>query len=203
MKIFISTIIISLFFLSSCNKAGWGDTDCVEEYSSSDTIVLAPYADYQCIVDGFVYQLYSSPAIPPSAYVVWSTGDTAESIYTTEPGEYSFDMYDGSGNLLLSEFFNLMDCGELVFIPNSFEPNGDGTNDIWNPSESFICLDNYWLEVRTKNHQVIFSTRNPNEGWDGRYKEEALPTGQYIYLLRTINYSGERLEYSGMINLLR
>jgi gliding motility-associated-like protein len=55
-------------------------------------------------------------------------------------------------------------------VPNSFTPNGDGTNDVFLPViTSGVDLGNYQLLIFNRWGQVVFSTTDPTMGWDGTY----------------------------------
>lgn len=53
-------------------------------------------------------------------------------------------------------------------MPNAFHPGG--VNSVFNPSEYFLGLDGYSLEIYNRFGEVIFETKNPGDGWDGTRK---------------------------------
>lgn len=78
-----------------------------------------------------------------------------------------------------------------IYIPNSFTPNGDGTNDFFfvqstNISEMNLFLYNRWGEL-------VCHLKNPGDKWDGRYHGKVIPAGVYSYIVYfTENYGGIR-----------
>jgi gliding motility-associated-like protein len=57
-----------------------------------------------------------------------------------------------------------------VFMPNVFTPNGDDKNEVFKPIISGK-LKEYNLKVFNRWGEDIFSTTDPNKGWDGENSE--------------------------------
>ena len=49
----------------------------------------------------------------------------------------------------------------------------------------------------------IFSTNNPNKGWDGTYNGNPVQSGSYIYHLQYINGVGDLTEKNDAVTLIR
>jgi gliding motility-associated-like protein len=87
-----------------------------------------------------------------------------------------------------------------VYIPNAFSPNGDGLNDVFQPSmrgfsESDFKIFNRWGEL-------IYQSRD-NTGWDGTYRGQPVQEGVYMYTLSVLNLFGERQFFNGTVVLMR
>ena len=66
--------------------------------------------------------------------------------------------------------------------PNTFTPNGDGINDLWD----IKYLDQYpgcILEVYSPQGQLVFRSEGYSKPWDGTYKGNPLPTGTYYFVI--------------------
>jgi gliding motility-associated-like protein len=75
-----------------------------------------------------------------------------------------------------------------IFIPNTFTPNADTKNDVWNiPALEAFPL--HELAVYNRYGQVMFSRKQSFTAWDGKYKGEALPMGTYTYIIDLKNGS--------------
>jgi gliding motility-associated-like protein len=67
---------------------------------------------------------------------------------------------------------------------NTFSPNGDGINEIWeiqrieNYPEATVEIFNRW------GTQVYKSTDGYKQPWDGKHKGENLPLATYYYIIR-------------------
>ena len=60
---------------------------------------------------------------------------------------------------------------------NAFSPNGDGINDTWQPWGNVIDPDEFDLEVYDRWGQVLYTSNEPNVGWDG----SSAPVGVYAF----------------------
>lgn len=96
------------------------------------------------------------------------------------------------------------DCaGKMVYVPNTFTPNGDGQNDVlkvFGPGVASV------KEIRIFNRwgQLVFETNDPsNIGWDGTYKGQELNPGVFVYYMDVLCINGERTIKKGDITLLR
>ncbi|MFD0940941.1 PKD domain-containing protein [Pedobacter boryungensis] len=86
-----------------------------------------------------------------------------------------------------------------VYAPNSFTPNGDGVNDVWNVK----YLDTYpnsTVEIFDRNGQRIFFSKCYPVPFDGNYKNQALPVGTYYYI---INPNSGRKSITGSLTIIR
>lgn len=88
-----------------------------------------------------------------------------------------------------------------LWIPTAFSPNDDKLNDTFKivstgVSEMELQIFNRWGESI-----CIIST--PDDGWDGKYKGEKVPPGEYIYVLKVKGTDQQKIYYSGSIMILK
>jgi gliding motility-associated-like protein len=89
-----------------------------------------------------------------------------------------------------------------ILMPNAFSPDHNGLNDDIKP----MGLCNFELEhftIYNRDGQKIFSTSQPDKGWDGTYKGGSADIGTYFYLIRGKNDSGESFVQKGNFILIR
>jgi len=87
-------------------------------------------------------------------------------------------------------------------LPNAFSPNGDGLNDKLTLIHRGIKeLNGY--QIYNRWGQMVFSTTNLDEGWDGFYNGEKQSIGNYAYYASASTYTDEFLELQGSVILLR
>ena len=91
----------------------------------------------------------------------------------------------------------------VIFIPSTFTPNGDGHNEIFYPISFFVDEQGYSFAIYNRNGTELFTTTDPKKGWDGRYLENLLPNGNYVYHLQYINGIGELVEKIDVVTLIR
>ena len=86
-----------------------------------------------------------------------------------------------------------------VNAPNSFTPNGDGVNDVWNVK----YLDTYPnanVEIYNRNGERIYFSKGYAMPFDGNYKNQPLPVGTYYYI---INPNSGRKSITGNLTIIR
>jgi gliding motility-associated-like protein len=86
-----------------------------------------------------------------------------------------------------------------VEIPNSFSPNGDGVNDLWNIG-ALSTYPNSLLQVFNRYGQQVFQSIGYTQPWDGRYNGSPLPLGTYYYVLDLKNNTPK---LSGWVMIVR
>ncbi|MCU7548857.1 PKD domain-containing protein [Chitinophagaceae bacterium LB-8] len=94
-----------------------------------------------------------------------------------------------------------------LFIPNTFSPNNDGSNDKFYPRGTGISLVRS-LRVFNRWGELVFERMNFNAnddklGWDGIYKGQLLTSDVYVYTCEVICDNMEVLSYTGDIALIR
>jgi gliding motility-associated-like protein len=89
----------------------------------------------------------------------------------------------------------------LIYVPNVFTPNGDGTNDVVHVhSENIASLQFF---IYDQWGELIFTSSSVQNGWDGTYKGTKEPVGVYVYYLKAVMTSGQNITKKGSITLLR
>lgn len=90
-----------------------------------------------------------------------------------------------------------------IQIPNAFTPNrGDDLNRIFR-IEGVYYTKEYSFQIFDRWGSTIFSTTNPDEGWDGNYKGAAVPEGAYLYYVRILDMKNKLHIKNGTVTLLR
>lgn len=94
---------------------------------------------------------------------------------------------------------------EFIYVPNTFTPNGNGDNEKFKPSiVGFYDYETYKFMVFNRWGQLIFSSNNHNEAWDGTYKGEMSKEDTYVWKLEIrLLYEDRKEEYIGHVNLLK
>ncbi len=91
------------------------------------------------------------------------------------------------------------------FFPNAFTPNFDGNNETFKGKGVVDGLAEYELNVWNRWGEMIFSTTDPNEGWDGRKFNtgDPSPSGVYVYTYKFVGARNKLVEGRGKVTLLR
>lgn len=121
-------------------------------------------------------------------------------------GCYAISAIDTVGNE--SAFSNIV-CGDNCpeyELPNVFTPNQDGTNDTFRPFP-YRGVNRIDLLVFNRWGQVVFSSEDPDIGWNGVHQDsgEPVPDGVYYYVCKVFveRLSGQEiLELTGYVHIL-
>lgn len=95
----------------------------------------------------------------------------------------------------------LVTPGETFILPNAFTPNNDGINDCFGISRwGNVIIREFTIYNRWGNK--VFTTKDPDNCWDGSYKGQPQDNGQYMYIIRAKTVCGE-LTRKGFLMLIR
>jgi len=93
------------------------------------------------------------------------------------------------------------------YIPNTFTPNGDGLNDVFQPKGSNVSPDDYEMDIFDRWGTVVFTSTDFEKGWNGTVKNKGkqnkdITMGVYYYQISLKDLKGKPHTYSGQINLI-
>jgi len=88
------------------------------------------------------------------------------------------------------------------WIPNAFTPNGDGRNDFFGPVIEGVT--NYEFLIFNRWGELMFSTENIFNRWDGTYKGSKCQEDVYVWKIAFRNeITQSRENYIGRVTLIR
>ncbi len=90
---------------------------------------------------------------------------------------------------------------ENLFIPNSFTPNADGINDIFQPKGKGLVK--YNLSIFDRWGQKIYETSDFTNGWDGTFKGQECKEDAYVWKITASYSQGKVRQYTGHVTLNR
>ena len=171
---------------------------------------LEAWCDECAIIEGTFTTLHSTQYGSGYTYQ-WtpSAGLSSPSSHETSamPSEtttYTITVTDQYGCSLSKEItieVQPLTCDEpLVFVPNTFTPNGDGKNDILYVRSSI--LKDFSLRIYNRWGELIFETDRLDKGWDGSYKGKPCEQGVYDYYLTGTCVNDEKILKKGNISLI-
>jgi gliding motility-associated-like protein len=86
----------------------------------------------------------------------------------------------------------------LFWIPNAFTPQ-DNTNNSFKPSIAFIKENSYEMWIYNRYGQILFYTKKINEGWDGTFNGNFVPSATYVYLIKYTDSDGVLQTQKGVV----
>ncbi|RFC54886.1 PKD domain-containing protein [Brumimicrobium aurantiacum] len=90
---------------------------------------------------------------------------------------------------------------EIVAVPSAFSPNGDGENDRLNVLG--IGIESIDFKIYNRYGQMVFSTNDLDEGWDGTMDGKQLNQGVFVYTLSYTLIDGTKSKISGNVKLVK
>lgn len=134
----------------------------------------------------------------PYNSILWSTGSNSSTIDINTAGIYSVNVVDvnGCSNSKSTEVVILPK--KAIDVVTGFSPNGDGINDYW----KIINIDAFGVcKVKIYNRwgDLVYSSSNYLNDWDGKRNGKMLPQGTYYYLIETPNDG----TYTGPVNIVK
>ncbi len=132
------------------------------ELCTGDTLVLSPgiYASY-----------------------LWQDNSTNPQFVVRQTGTYSVTVTNACGSATDQVMIRSVDC--VVLFPNAFTPNGDGRNDQFKILNAFN-LREYSLTVYNRWGQVVYTTTDFRQGWNGEVKGKPQDPGTFVYFCKYI-----------------
>ncbi len=92
-------------------------------------------------------------------------------------------------------------CGDIL-LPSAFTPNGDGLNDSYGISNPFVTGVLLVFEIYDRWGNIVFSTTNTLDKWDGSYKSQPVNPGVFLYKIH-YRCEGKENVKSGSVTVIR
>jgi gliding motility-associated-like protein len=139
----------------------------------------------------------------PIIYYSWQDGSILPTFEVEQPGKYWVTISVDTCHLSDTVNITYHNCNCIYLVPNAFSPNGDGANDIFLPK--FNCdITKYQMRIYNRWGQLVFSSRNNMEGWNGRHNNKYCDVGTYYYYLEfEKNIDDSKVKLKGGISLVR
>ena len=109
-------------------------------------------------------------------------GSTDRTIRANDSAIYYVEVFNEFSCSVVDSIAIVDNCPPLFYIPNVFTPNGDGENDTFNYDGDYY--QDFSIQIFNRWGRVIYESDDPEVYWDGTFKEEDVPEGVYVYLIR-------------------
>ncbi len=102
------------------------------------------------------------------------------------------------------EFMDSVTVVVIPYIPNAFTPNGDGLNDVFRivglPPEN---ITEFNFQIFNRWGEVVFSTKNIEEAWDGTLKGGDCMEGVYVWAIYYKENNKHTVSNKGTVMLIK
>lgn len=119
--------------------------------------------------------------------VTWQDGTQSFTYPIPQPGgTYTAIAKNGCGADTLSCVVSFGECLCNLIMPNAFTPNGDGFNDVFRPL-NYCKMSYYRLDIYDRYGYPVYSSEDPDTGWDGTFHNQPAIPGNYVWVVRYTN----------------
>ena len=128
----------------------------------------------------------------------WSNGENTNPLVESLSGFYSVTVTDDNQCSAFIDGLEITDDMRCFDLPNSFTPNGDGMNDMWNLDLTYYSTAA--IKVYSKWGNQVWEASGTTLSWDGTSNGKDLPSGTYYYVLDIDN--GNNMQ-NGPVTIVR
>ena len=134
----------------------------------------------------------------------WQDNSSGATYPVTTTGTYSVTVTDVLGCTGTASIKVTVDCSEIYF-PSAFTPNGDNHNDGFGPlpMASLSSVKNYKLTVYGRWGEIIFTSTDPYQRWDGTYKGKQLATQSLTWTATYLQKTLAPVYQKGTVSIIR
>jgi gliding motility-associated-like protein len=136
---------------------------------------------------------------------VVSTGNTNDQFMNYSlPGTYIVQLVAGNGFCVVTDTLHIVVVplpDPIVYIPNVFTPNGDGSNDTFTIDTDFA--ESIEIQIFNRWGNVVKEINGLNETWNGMVDSNEASDGVYFFKYTVTGINGEVLNGHGNVTLIR
>ena len=90
----------------------------------------------------------------------------------------------------------------IIYVPSGFTPNNDGLNDRFQIRVQGR-INKFSLAVYNRWGNLVFSTNDVNNSWDGTIDGTPASLGVFVYTINAMTYDNKLIRKNGTVTLLR
>lgn len=125
-----------------------------------------------------------------AAYLWYPNNETGRTLSAEKVGIYTLRISNEHGCFAYDTIKVENRCPPKLYVPTAFTPTEEGPNKVhtifgYNIGSFELLVFNRWGEV-------IYQTNDLTKPWDGRYRNELMPSGSYPWLVK---YTGNNPDY--------
>lgn len=187
---------------------------CVGTGSTTESVTVYPVANANIESDKTTtsifapeFRFYNTSVNSNSCF--WDFGDG-----NTSTQQNPIHTYENEGTYTVMLIaYNVNGCNDTTYqtviinpeftfyVPNAFSPDGDGINDTFFGKGTHIA--EYNLMIFDRWGEVVFTTDNVDNGWDGSYRGADSKPDVYVYKVKLRDDMGAYHYYDGHVTIVK
>lgn len=218
----------TLTYTGTADAIIWPDGSNLSEYQASSPgwIVLQAYTGTCETKDSVLINLIPRPLVNLGNDKT-VCGEEEIKLSISFPSSYPFNWFWSEGmpnypeiSIQESGFYwiSLEYCDEIIsdtlevkiyptntplFIPNVITPNGDNINDAFTVVGLNEFISEYSIEIFNRWGMNVYSSKNIDDSWNGKYKNKDVVDGVYVYIINIKNICGKSEILNGHVTVVR
>jgi gliding motility-associated-like protein len=186
---------------------------CTDSARGAVTVFPSPFSNFDILNDGDkVYAEFQNVQLSNRSngadVYSWNLGNGV----TTDEFEPQFS-YDKPGVYTISlDVENIYGCHNIIsktieaivpediFVPNTFTPNDDNTNDFF--SVAFKNINSATIFIFDRWGEMIYKSEDMNFKWNGLYQGRKIEHDDYVYLIEATGYYGTKINRTGKLTVI-
>ena len=136
--------------------------------------------------------------------VLTTTNMNNQNMSYSSPGTYIIQLVVGNGFCTVLDTLHVIVLpfpDPIVYIPNVFTPNGDGSNDTFTIDTDFA--ESLEIQIFNRWGNVVKEISGLNESWNGMVDNKEASDGVYFFKYTVTGINGEILTGHGNVTLIR
>ena len=192
----ITATSVGTYWLEVTNTTGCKSRDSLKIYPVSPPNALTDSVHYVC---GDESVTLFATSYSPTDDLLWSTGQTSDSISVNTPGIYSLYITNDCGTDTVTTEVISIPLVESEDMPNVFTPNGDGVNDVYTLDDDIFFYSNIFnVQIFNRWGAKVFETEDKSIGW----KPKNLSDGVYFIAIIYTDCHNEHQKMAQTITLV-
>jgi gliding motility-associated-like protein len=132
---------------------------------------------------------------------LWSTLETDTMIFTFTPGIYYLQVTNACGSTTDTAQVTFLPDLNAVVLPNTFTPNDDGLNDIYE-IPLLVQASSFRMDFFNRWGTLLHTQTDVNDNWTGKDAGgNAVPTGTYFVILKFYDCQNHEIVKQGFITI--
>lgn len=126
--------------------------------------------------------------------------DLTDADLESQTQKYRIITASSDGTVSYSNFYTFR-SEVKIWLPDAFTPDGDGMNEVF--LAKGIYLDQFRMTIFDRWGEVVFTTTDKLQGWDGTINGQRALEGQYLYRIEVIDQTNLKTVRTGGVLLVR